>query len=260
MSAPLVPSSVLTCVEPLVVAVARVQADRRITERHSHMRGQLLGTRQGLLSVDAGVSQWVVPATHAVWIPPNVAHGARSHGPFAGWSVYVSPQGCVDLPDTPCILATSGLLREAVMRAAAWQSPERDAAQLRLAGVIVDEIRTLPRVTLGLPMPQDARLRKIAQALSDCPDDERHLHEWAAWAGIAPRTLTRRFVLETGFSFTAWRQRVRLLRALERLAAGAPVTRVALELGYDNVSAFIALFRRTFGVTPGRYFTAHASL
>lgn len=258
MSAALIPSSVLTAADgPLVVAVVRVDAEPRITERHCHARGQLLGTRQGLLSVDAGVSQWVVPATHAVWIPPNIAHGARSHGPFAGWSVYVSPQGCVELPDTPCILATSGLLREAVMRAAAWQSPELDAAQLRLAGVMVDEIRTLPRVTLGLPMPQDARLRKIAQALSDCPDDERHLQEWAAWAGIAPRTMTRRFVLETGFSFTAWRQRVRLLRALERLAAGVPVTRVALELGYDNVSAFIALFRRTFGVTPGRYFTAH---
>lgn len=261
MSAPLIPTSVLTAVDdPLVVAVVRVGAEPRITERHCHARGQLLGTRQGLLSVDAGVSQWVVPATHAVWIPPNVSHGARSHGPFAGWSVYVSPQGCVELPDTPCILATSGLLREAVMQAAAWQSPELDAAQQRLAGVIVDEIRTLPRVTLGLPMPQDARLRKIAEALSDCPDDERHLQEWATWAGIAPRTLTRRFALETGFSFTAWRQRVRLLRALERLAAGVPVTRVALELGYDNVSAFIALFRRTFGVTPGRYFTTHESL
>ena len=41
--------------------------------------------------------------------------------------------------------------------------------------------------------------------------------------------------------------------ALEKLAAGAPVTTVALDLGYDNVSAFIARFRATFGITPGRY-------
>jgi len=27
----------------------------------------------------------------------------------------------------------------------------------------------------------------------------------------------------------------------------------ALELGYDNVSAFIAMFKRKLGVTPGRY-------
>ncbi|HID9329325.1 TPA: helix-turn-helix domain-containing protein, partial [Klebsiella pneumoniae] len=37
------------------------------------------------------------------------------------------------------------------------------------------------------------------------------------------------------------------------LAAGKPVTAIALDLGYDNVSAFIALFRRMFGTTPGRY-------
>lgn len=66
-------------------------------------------------------------------------------------------------------------------------------------------------------------------------------------------TVSRRFVSETGFTFTEWRQRVRLLKALELLAGGKPVTAVALDLGYGNVSAFIALFRRVFGVTPGRY-------
>lgn len=121
----------------------------------------------------------------------------------------------------------------------------------RLAGVILDEIGSLPRVNLGLPMPQDSRLLRIAQALSANPDDGRRLEEWAAWAGMSSRTLTRRFRAETGFSFNEWRQRIRLLRALELLAAGKPVTAIALDLGYDNVSAFIALFRRMFGTTRG---------
>ncbi|WP_441256827.1 helix-turn-helix domain-containing protein [Bradyrhizobium sp. 482_C4_N1_1] len=60
--------------------------------------------------------------------------------------------------------------------------------------------------------------------------------------------------METGFSFTEWRQRVRLMRALEMLADEIPVTTIALDLGYETVSAFIALFRRTFGTTPARYF------
>jgi len=151
------------------------------------------------------------------------------------------------------MMTTSGLLREAVARAASWEGDTLNEAQSRLAGVILDEIRTLPEEFLGLPMPQDARLLKIASALSDRPDDERRMEEWAMWAGIAPRTLTRRFVAETGFSFTEWRQRVRLLKSLEMLAAGKSVTTIALDLGYGNVSAFIALFRRTFGATPGRY-------
>jgi AraC-like DNA-binding protein len=122
--------------------------------------------------------------------------------------------------------------------------------------VIHDEIRTLPREAFGLPLPQDRRLLRIARAIGDRPDDTRSLDDWAAWAGIAPRTLTRRFVAETGFHFSAWRQRARLMRALELLAAGMPVTAVALELGYGNLSAFIAMFRREFGTTPGRYFNA----
>jgi AraC-like DNA-binding protein len=253
MAIPLIPRKQASAKEPLVLAVARQSGGVRVTLRHRHARGQLLGAAQGLLSVDGGGSRWVVPATHAVWIPPGVSHGLRSHRPFAGWTVYVAASACGELPPAPCILAVSGLLREAVARAASWTGEALDAARLRLAGVILDEIRTLPQSALGLPMPQDARLLKIARALSARPDDERRMKEWADWAGIAPRTLTRRFVAETGFSFIEWRQRVRLLRALELLAAGNPVKTIALDLGYDNVSAFIALFRRTFGVTPGRY-------
>ncbi|WP_239667370.1 helix-turn-helix domain-containing protein [Franconibacter helveticus] len=147
----------------------------------------------------------------------------------------------------------TGLLREAVTRASAWQENVLTASQERLAGVILDEIQSLPLANLGLPMPQDARLLRIARALSERPDDDRRLEAWAAWAGTSPRTVTRRFSAETGFSFTEWRQRVRLLRALELLAEGQPVKSIALDLGYDNVSTFIALFRRVFGMTPGRY-------
>jgi AraC-like DNA-binding protein len=44
-----------------------------------------------------------------------------------------------------------------------------------------------------------------------------------------------------------------MLRALDILAVGAAVTTVALDLGYSSISAFISLFRRTFGATPGEY-------
>ncbi len=125
--------------------------------------------------------------------------------------------------------------------------------------MIVDEILSLPRERLGLPMPRDARLQRIAQALTDDLADNRRLEQWAQWAALSPRTLSRRFVDETGFSFAEWRQQARLLRALEMLAADLPVTTVALELGYDNVSAFIAMFKRALGSTPSRYFHSSAA-
>ena len=76
----------------------------------------------------------------------------------------------------------------------------------------------------------------------------RHI---VARANVYP--LRRLFVKETGLTFGAWRQQARLLKALEWLAAGRPVTAIALDLGYESPSAFIAMFRRAFGVPPGRY-------
>jgi len=55
-------------------------------------------------------------------------------------------------------------------------------------------------------------------------------------------------------SFTAWRQQVRLVDALSRLATGQPVTTVALDLGYQSPSAFTSMFRRALGRAPTRYF------
>jgi methylphosphotriester-DNA--protein-cysteine methyltransferase len=62
------------------------------------------------------------------------------------------------------------------------------------------------------------------------------------------------FIAETGMTFRQWRRQARLVAAIERLARREPVTSVAFDLGYDSVSAFIEAFRKTFGVTPFRYF------
>jgi len=122
-----------------------------------------------------------------------------------------------------------------------------------IARVIVDEVRGLPDDGFGLPAPRDPRLLRVTTRLAAVPGDRRSLEAWAALAAMSPRTLSRRFVEDTGFTFSEWRQRARLMRAVELLAARRPVTAVALELGYDNVSAFIAAFRRAFGVTPARF-------
>jgi len=242
------------CLEgPLLIAAHQQHHAVRMTERHHHLRGQLLGASHGLLAVETAECKWVVPATHAVWIPPGLPHALQSFGPFSGWSVYITPEACREIAGESRVIETSGLLREAVLRAVSWQSGPFNQAQQRIAEVIIDEIATQPRVALKLPLPRDSRLLKVARALIDFPGEQQTLKEWAQWAAIAPRTLSRRFVEETGLTFTEWRQRIRLITALEMLAAGTSVTTVSLESGYENVSTFIALFKRTFGVTPGRY-------
>jgi AraC-like DNA-binding protein len=43
---------------------------------------------------------------------------------------------------------------------------------------------------------------------------------------------------------------MRLTRAVELLVSGSSVKQVAFSVGYNQPSAFVAAFRRVFGVTP----------
>ena len=56
-------------------------------------------------------------------------------------------------------------------------------------------------------------------------------------------------------SFGRWRTHVRLRAALPLLAGGMPVAAAAHRVGYATPSAFVAVFRKIVGVTPGAYFT-----
>jgi AraC-like DNA-binding protein len=54
-------------------------------------------------------------------------------------------------------------------------------------------------------------------------------------------------------TFGKWRQQLRLLHSIQKLASGEKVTTVALDAGYNSTSAFISVFRKSMGITPGQY-------
>ena len=105
-------------------------------------------------------------------------------------------------------------------------------------------------------MPSDLRLVRIASAIIERPEERCRMEEWARYGGISPRTLTRLFPAQTGFTFTAWRQRALILKAMELLANGSSVTSTAFDLGYETVSGFIDMFKANVGVTPANYLRA----
>ena len=71
---------------------------------------------------------------------------------------------------------------------------------------------------------------------------------------MSERSAERLFQDDLGMSFSAWRQQLRLMVALELLGRGDRVTDVAFAVGYSDVSAFIAMFKAALGATPGQYF------
>jgi len=237
-----------------VVGYAVDYAAGHTTGRHAHERAQLVHGEKGVMTVRTDDGAWVVPPGYAVWVPPGVVHEVRAAGAVAMRTLYIRDDSGVPVTARCRVVRVPPLARELIARVV--RLPEdypESGPEARLVAVLVDELADLPAAPLDLPLPRDRRAMAVAEALIDTPADNRDLEAWGLRVGASDRTLARLFRKETGLTFGRWRQRRRLLAALERLAAGEPVTAVALDLGYESPSAFIAMFRRALGAPPTRY-------
>ncbi|UYB53378.1 helix-turn-helix transcriptional regulator [Xanthomonas sp. AM6] len=222
---------------------------------HRHERHQLVYALHGLMVVRSGQGHWVVPSTRALWMPAGTVHSVRCVGTLGMRSLYIRPAAIAGMPAQPSVMAVEPLL-EALIRSAAgvpwdYAAESRDGRLMRL---ILDELHALPALPLHLPQPHDARLLRIGAALDADPADTTTLHDWAARLEVNVKTIQRLCRRELQMSFGQWRQQLRLLRGLERLAAGDRIIDVAVELGYDSPSAFTAMFKRQFGQPPSQFF------
>lgn len=239
-----------------VVVTANDYAAGSVFPDHAHRRGQFAFASRGTISLTTPEGHWLVPPQRACWVPAGVAHAMAMRGPVTMLNVFVAAEevAAVQLPARCGVHAVSALLRhlmdDAVDLPALYDLEGRAG---RLMQLLVAEIAAMPRLSLHAPLPRDPRLARACQRLFDAPSIAASLDEVAAEAGMSRRTFTRQFRADTGVGFAEWRQQVCLLAAIERLGAGKPVTRIALDLGYASPSAFSSAFRRVLGEPPSRY-------
>ena len=141
--------------------------------------------------------------------------------------------------------------REAAHSAGTAAAPEREPERLRLRAVLLDQLRASPQQPMHLPTPTDPRLAAVCALLHRDPADDRTLAAFGTEVGASERTLSRLFRAELGMTFPQWRTQLRLYHAVVLLSEGVPVTAVARRCGWSSTSAFIDVFRRAFGHTPG---------
>lgn len=231
--------------------------NRALTHRHSHPWVQLSYAIAGVLEIHTDAGRFVAPPQRAVWIPAGLPHRVFSSPRTEMRSLYVDCSVATRQADGCQVLQVSPLLRELI---SAFSSVPVAYDQLgahgRLAQVLLDQLNAAPPVDLMLPLPKDSRLRTLCRRLQAQLDGQVTLAQWSQRLGVSEKTLSRLFLRDTGLTFRAWRQRLRLFGALTPLEQGQRVTDVALSCGYDSTSAFIAAFRQQFGCTPGEFFRA----
>ncbi len=234
---------------PVVVTLTEYPDDHSVP-LHRHNRGQLLHAVCGVVMVSTPAGRWMVPPGHAMWLPAETRHQVDMLGPVAMLSAYVRPDAADDLPRDLRVVAPTPLTRALMTEAVGFDlgAPSRRAELVR--ALLIEEIPRLPERPLALPLPAERRLAALCRRHLEDPAAPIGIEAWAREAGMSRRSFTRAFRRETGLSLSAWRQQACLLAALPRLADGEPVTRVALDLGYESVPAFTTMFRRMLGAAP----------
>ncbi|MGE0258209.1 MAG: helix-turn-helix domain-containing protein [Alphaproteobacteria bacterium] len=223
---------------------------------HSHDRGQLLYAITGVMRVQSNTEAWIVPPDRAVFVPAGTTHTVGIRGDLEMRTLYIAA-GAPGLPPRPSVLEVSDLLRSLVL--AMLEEPvlydEHGRGGL-IARLILLELAAARRLPLMVPMPSDPRLRRLCNELLAAPESVASLDDWASRAGMSSRTLARLFNRQLNMGFAAWRQRARFHNAVEALAAGQPIARVARANGYRSASAFSGAFRNVMGVSPSQIKTA----
>ncbi len=105
-----------------------------------------------------------------------------------------------------------------------------------------------------MPVHRDAvRVETMKARLSADLTESMSLTSLAEAVDLSPFHAARLFSRETGLAPHAWRNQLRVARALPALRAGASATDVALAQGFNDLSHFTRYFRRAFGVSPGKW-------
>ena len=173
--------------------------------------------------------------------------------------LFIEPER-VDMPAQCCTLKISPLVRELILTLSARSHRERQQpATQRLVQVLFDELPRQPQMQLQLPVSPHSKICQMVETMERSPARWQTLAQWAQEFAMSERNLARLVVKETGLSFRRWRHQMLLILSLRLLISGESVQNVAQALGYDSTTAFITMFKKGLGQTPGRYLASLGS-
>jgi AraC-like DNA-binding protein len=224
-----------------------------VVQPHRHERAHLVYACAGAARVSTPAGVWTISPREAVWLPPLAEHAIRVLGPVGLRLISIGPEPAQRCPNACVVLRISALLQAVGSQLVV--ADDRDAVSNRadhLDAVLLDELEASAALESRASLPAHGALRALCAAFLEEPGSRASTAEWAARFGMTHKTFARAFAREMRMTFGTWQRAARVEEASRRLCAGQSVTEIALELGYESLSAFTAMFRRVAGVPPSR--------
>jgi AraC-like DNA-binding protein len=221
-------------------------------------RHYLLCASRGALRLEAHGKVWVLPPARAALIAAGEPIEVAIPQPVTTSSVLFDPGFAPDPPAPLTVFDLTALARALVSECVGW--PDADEPLPPYARSLFGALAAVAwRLAehpspVTLPAGQTPELRRALALTDDRLAEELRFDDIAREVGLVPRSLARRFEDECGMTWSAVVRRMRVLRAIEKLAATQDsVTSIAHAVGYTSLSAFNLAFRDLTGRTPTHY-------
>lgn len=242
---------------PAWFRVAVMPADATYPE-HAHHWGEFVYSYSGIMEVQICGEHLTAPPHFGIWLPPEVKHVGLNRNTATHCSFYMMPEICSEMPTTPCVINISEFTISILdfLKNYPLTTPLSEE-DMRLLLVLRDRLSVAPRLSTFLPYTNDPLLSRITAEIERCPAMETPIKNIAEKFGYTVRTLNRQSHQLLGMSLGEWRQRLRVVKAIDLLEQGEKVEVVAYTVGYSSASAFISMFHRITGRTPGSICTRH---
>lgn len=228
---------------------------------HAHEEGQLTFAASGMVQIHTEAGVWMVPPQLAAWVPAGVSHRLEALTDAELWIVHLDCEALGEWEgggplDRAFALRITPLLRALLDQAVAIDPMSRKADLV--ARLMLHELKAMEDAPTFLPLP----ISRVGKRVADLAVEDLHnrlsIDELASRAATSVRTVTRLFPAETGLTLKAWRQRVRIVRAMGLLASGDPSAKVARDTGFASTAAFSCAFRQVTAMTPTAFMSRSA--
>ena len=149
-----------------------------------------------------------------------------------------------------------GLLAEAEVARDQRDIGALEELATRLAGALLTITADRATSTRRPSVRDERRITMAVRRIEAEADEQLGLNALAQEAAMSPYHFLRTFRQVTGMTPHQYVLHARLLRAAQRLRAGAdPVSAIAFEAGFNDLATFNRRFRRLIGVTPSVFRT-----
>lgn len=223
---------------------------------HFHDEAQLTFAASGMIQVHIDKGRWLVPSHLGVWIPAGFSHSVEVLTDAELWMVHWEPSFATAWApslqlDRAFAFRITPLMRS-LLDASFASAPAADKAEL-IVKLMLHELSETTHAPTFLPIPTSVLGQRIADIAFSDLRNQLHVNVIASRAATSVRTMSRIFLAETGLTFKVWRQRSRIVQAMDRLARGKAIAQVSSELGFASTASFSCAFRQVTTITPSSF-------